>query len=464
MEEMGVAYPCQDLVPAPLTTASELDESYLDRALPLPEIIAQPRQTPMHDWHLAQNAQMAEFGGYHMPLWYPWGAKEEHLSVLTKAGLFDTSHMAVLLICGPDAFGLLQQCHTKDLRACVGPKQAPLSVGRCTYGVFLNPEGGVLDDAIIYQAAAGLYMVVVNAGMAAKVAAHLEPHTQGLDVQVLDLTDRLGKLDVQGPAAAKILWNLVRDPNRVFHGLPYFAFKGFFLPLEETPEPVLLHDGTPILLSRTGYTGEFGFEIWLPARRALQLWSEILEAGQPHGLKACGLAARDSLRGGALLPLSHQDIGSWPFIDNPWAPLALPYTPDGKKFSKDFVGRQAIERAEGREFTLPFVGFDPRKVPTHDGQARVIDWSGADIGSVLTCVSDMGIDRVRGGVASITSPDKPADFAPKGLCCGFVKVNRRLSVGEEITLSHGRRRIRVLIAQDIRPDRSARKPLDSMLN
>ena len=152
---------------------------------------------------------------------------------------------------------------------------------------------------------------------------------------ITDLTDRLGKMDIQGPAAAKILGRVLADPKTVFAGMPYFSFKGHFDPASPLADAVRLDDGTPILLSRTGYTGEFGFEIFLAPDKIQRLWERLLEAGHSYDIKPCGLAARDSLRAGAVLPLSHQDIGHWPFINHPW-PFALPFTADQTGFYQGF--------------------------------------------------------------------------------------------------------------------------------
>lgn len=122
--------------------------------------------TPLHVWHAAHGANMADFGGYEMPLWYST-AKKEHLAVLTSADIFDTSHMAVVMVAGPGAYDLLQLCFTNDLAACIGKSKKPLSSGRCVYGAYLNEKGEVIDDTIIYQLEENSYMAVVNAGMGA---------------------------------------------------------------------------------------------------------------------------------------------------------------------------------------------------------------------------------------------------------------------------------------------------------
>jgi aminomethyltransferase len=224
---------------------------------------------------------------------------------------------------------------------------------------------------------------------------------------------------------------------------------------------VKLVDGTPILLSRTGYTGEFGFEVVVQAAHVPKVWETILTAGRELGLAPCGLAARDSLRTGAVLPLAHQDIGAWPFANNPWL-TALPYAPDRTEFTKNFIGADALQQLRNGEHTYPFVGSDPRKVAVED-PAVAADLAGQQIGRVLTCTTDMGIGWHAGRIFSVTSPDRPAGFSPKGLSCGFVKVRRRLALGDGIEIRDRRRSIPVRIVDDIRPDRTARRPIKTMI-
>jgi len=405
---------------------------------------------------------MADFAGYEMPLWYPAGPKEEHLAVLTKVGVFDTCHMAVILISGSGALDLLQRCFTKDLERCIGKRNAPMSPGKCTYGAFLDDRGEVIDDSIIGQLGPDLYMAVVNAGMGGDVSSHLKQNRNGRVVEIIDLTDQVGKIDVQGMMAAPVVQKLMANPDHVFDRLPYFSFKGHFDPKSECADAVRLRDGTPILLSRTGYTGEFGFEIFVASDHTVELWQEIIEAGETSGIQPCGLAARDSLRAGAVLPLSHQDIGSWPFINHPW-PFALPYNTERTGFTKDFIGKSALEQVTSPEYTYAFAGYDVRKVPVHEGNPVVLDLAGHEIGVILTCVSDMSIGRHNNKIYSVLSPDKPEGFIPLGLSCGFIKIRRPLAPGDIVLLKNGKREIKGEIVQDIRPDRTARAPLNVML-
>ncbi len=416
-----------------------------------------PKKTVLHSWHVKNGANMALFGNYDMPLWYKTGAKAEHLAVIQAAGIFDTSHMAAVSVKGEGARELLQYCLSKDLDSCLGKGKTGLVDGRCVYGVFLNTDGTVIDDAIVYQLQPQAFMVVVNAGMGGVIAAHLVKNIREGTVLVEDLTDRVGKMDIQGPDSARILEKILKNPAAVFDRLVYFSFKGGFDYLK-TSSTVELVDGTPLLISRTGYTGEFGFELFVPIDDLVSLWSMVLEAGKDKGILACGLAARDSLRAGAVLPLSHQDIGPWPFLNNPW-PFALPYNDDNMTFSKDFIGRSALLQNSWDKHTLPFAGFDPRKIAAGE-QSYVTTESGERLGKILTCTTDMAIGRVDGEIVSIAGNK---EFQAKGLCCGFVLLDKKCEPGEKVVLTDGKRKIKVEIRADVRPDRTARSPINTML-
>lgn len=416
------------------------------------------KKTPLYDWHKAHGANIVEFGDYLMPVWYA-SARNEHLAVVSQAGLFDTSHMATLRVFGEDAYDLLQWCFTRDLDACVGKDGAPLSDGRCVYGVFLDEHGNAIDDSIVYKIKDGEFMVEVNAGMGGPVAQHLAELAKGKDVKVVDLTDKLGKIDIQGPASIRIMAKVLQTPGAVFDKFPYFSAKGHFDPASTLAGQARMLDGTPILMSRSGYTGEVGFELFVERAQTVKLWEAIMAAGEAFGLMPCGLAARDSLRAGAVLPLSHQDIGHWPYIHHPWS-FALPFTPSGDGFRKPFLGSAALEKATDAPYTLTFVGNDLRKVEAHSAKVYL---AGEEIGTVLTCVTDMAIGRHEGRIYSIATQDKPAGLAIKGLCCGFIKVGSKLEPGTVVELRDAKRAIQVVIAKDVRPDRTARKALKSFL-
>ncbi len=420
---------------------------------------AEKKKTPLFDWHKTNGGNMVEFGEYVMPLWYS-GTKAEHLSVITNAGLFDTSHMAAVMVNGPDTFDLIQLCFTRDLNACVGKKNEPIKPGRCVYGAFLDENGHSIDDGLVYKVKDDQFMVVVNACMGGVIAAHLEARKGDRDVVCTDMTDKLGKIDIQGPMCAKTMQKVIKNPEEVLRKLFYFSFKGHFDGSAKTAGQVQMLDGTPILLSRSGYTGEAGFEIFVELEHTVKIWEAIIEAGREFGLVPCGLASRDSLRTGAGLPLSHQDIGEWTYINHPW-PFALPFNEAGDDFTKTFIGADVIKNNDKAEYTLTYVGNDVRKVDAHD--AVVLDLEGNEIGTVLTCATDMAIGRHEGTIYSIASADKPEGMKIKGLCAGFIKVKSKLELGTVVVLKDNKRKLKVVIEKNVRPARTARKPLKKLL-
>jgi aminomethyltransferase len=396
---------------------------------------------------------MSTFAGYYMPLWYKSGARNEHLAVISNCGLFDTSHMSVIIIQGGTARELLQKLTAKDLNACLGKEKNPLEPFRAVYSVYLNEQGHSIDDTIIFQVSKDLFISVVNASMGEIISKHLNNYRED-NVEIIDLTDRLGKIDLQGPTSVKTLMKILKNPDKIT-SLKYFSFTGYFdNKYRGDIEEILTIKNFPIMVSRTGYTGEIGFELFVDIKFAGDLWKLLLEAGLEFGILPCGLASRDSLRVGAMLPLSHQDIGNWPFINNPWS-FALPYSDNKKGFTKDFIGAKALLENKSTDFTLPFLGFDVRKVLS-GGEAVVNDCEKNLTGRVLTCVTDSAIDRSENNVYSIISPDKPANLTIKGLSCGFIKVDKNMEKGTKVTLEYKGRTIDVEIVDHIRPNLTAR--------
>jgi aminomethyltransferase len=406
------------------------------------------KKTALNNIHRKLGGEMTDFGGWEMPLWYSAGSVKEHMAVIERSGVFDIGHMDLLRVGGKDAFGLLQLCLTRDI--------AHLSPGACAYSIILNGLGHVIDDAIVYNMGKDGYILIVNANMGPAVREHLTSAGTFGNVSVADESGKFSKIDLQGPASPKIVRKLLARGHDLFDGLRYFRFRGDYA----DPESEIAFAGSvPVLLSRTGYTGEVGFEIVMPYNRARDVWDMIIDTGGGE-TTPCGLAARDSLRTGAVLPLSHQDIGDWQFVNTPWN-FALPLDRDGR-FTKKFIGAEIygpgalpLDEANAR-YTYPFCGFDPRKVETRD--ARVL-LDGVPIGSVSTCAIDMAIGRSDGKIfsaTSVASGDKPDSFRPKGLVCGFMRVDRPLETGRRVILKDARRSIEVEIVNDIRPGRTAR--------
>lgn len=237
-------------------------------------------QTPLHAWHSAHDAKMAPFAGWDMPIQYK-GIIAEHLHTREKASLFDICHMGEFILKGPGAKDALARALTHNLET--------LKPERCRYGFLLNEFGGILDDLIVYCLGVDHYMVVVNAACRkidyAAIAACLPA---GLFLE--DVSDKTGKIDLQGPTSLAALERILPGPWRE---LPYFGLvRAEF-------------DGAPLLVSRTGYTGELGFELYVPLEKTLALWETCM--ADPD-VESAGLGARDTLRLEVGLPLYGQDI------------------------------------------------------------------------------------------------------------------------------------------------------------
>ena len=406
------------------------------------------KRSPLEEWHRQHGAKMVTFGTYEMPLWYRAGAKAEHFAVLQNAGLFDTCHMSVLKLSGQTAINLLQECFSRDLLWC--DRGVPLTPGRGVYGVFLESDGHLVDDAIIFQIDIAEYIICVNSGMGGKVTDHLRQYSK--TSTITDLTGMVAKIDLQGPASPAILAKIIINSEHLFDHFPFLTCRGHFRQDSPHAKEVLCQNGAPILLSRSGYTGELGFEIFIETSKVLSLWDSLMDVGKDFGLMPCGLASRDSLRTGAVLPLAGHDIGARPFLNNPWQ-FVLPFKGKSKTFSKEFLGSKALTEVKESLYTYPFVGFDLRKIePGPD--AGLYDENDQKIGEILTCVSDMALARIDAIVYSINSPNRPSDFTPTGLCCGFVLAEHPLANGQSFFLRDKRRKLKIEIVDDIRPART----------
>jgi aminomethyltransferase len=417
------------------------------------------KRTSLFNQHKKYGAIFGEFGGYEMPLWLKNGAKKEHFAVLLSAGIFDTSHMSTLLIKGEKSRELLQCLTAKDLNRTTGKEKKPLSNNQSVYSVYLDENGYVIDDTIIFQLDNNRYISVVNASMGEKIIQHINKFNND-NIEIIDYTDKIGKIDLQGILSVKALYNLLKEPSFICD-MKYFTFRGSFNENTSNGDKVLTKMGYPILVSRTGYTGEIGFEIFVDSKYVEDLWESLLNNTNLEVLP-CGLAARDSLRTGAMLPLSHQDIGNWPFLNNPWT-FVLPFNDDKKTFTKKFLGDDALLKNIGfGEYTYPFLGFDLRKVPSNGGSI-VLDNNGEQIGVTLTCVTEPSIDRYNDRIYCINDSQKPENLNIRGLSCGFVKVKKIMKLGDKIKLSDGKRTIDVEIVNALRPNLTARKAITNFL-
>ena len=274
------------------------------------------KETPLRDRHVALGARMVPFAGWLMPVQYS-GIMKEHRAVRGAAGLFDLGHMGQIDVSGPDALAFLQQVTTNDVS-----EQGP---GQAQYSLLPNERGGVIDDVIVYRRPSGDgYMVVVNASNSDKDLAWLQRQRRArpeLDVTIEDISDRTGMIAIQGPRAAAIVQRLTETD---------LAAVG---PFEWVAGRVA---GVPAMIARTGYTGEDGFEFYVPIERTGELWDALLEAGRGDRLVPVGLGARDTLRLEARMPLYGNELA------DDISPLEAGLGWAVKLEKGDFIGRDRI--------------------------------------------------------------------------------------------------------------------------
>lgn len=243
-------------------------------------------ETPLSAWHAAHGAKMAPFAGWNMPIQYAAGIIAEHMHTREKAGLFDICHMGEFMLQGAGAAKAIGRALTVNV--------ATLKPGRCRYGFLLNERGGIMDDLIVYRLGEESFMIVVNAGCRQGDFAAIKARVSaGAGSPLLeDISESTAKLDLQGPQSFDVLDAILPGGN--WRRLPYFGFTREFS-----------FEGAPLMVSRTGYTGELGVEIYCPAEKAPALWEVLLSDSR---VKPVGLGARDTLRLEVGLPLYGQDL------------------------------------------------------------------------------------------------------------------------------------------------------------
>ena len=312
------------------------------------------RTTPLDAVHRALGASMAEFAGYDMPMRYG-SAVDEHHAVRQAAGLFDLSHMAEIDVTGPGAAQLLDATLLSRLSA--------LDDGQAKYTMLCNEDGGIVDDLIAYRFAPEWFCIVANASNGAAVLEVLAAHADRHNATVVDRTDETALLAVQGPAAAAIVSELV-DP--AIDALRYYRCARFEV------------SGTPVVVARTGYTGEDGFELYLPASAAEAWWAEAMRIGEPAGLTPAGLAARDTLRLEAGMPLYGHELG----LDTTPFDVQSGRLVDFDK--ADFIGRTALLAAKEAP-TRRLVGVEVEgRRPAREGYVVLDAASGNPIGQLTS--------------------------------------------------------------------------------
>jgi aminomethyltransferase len=293
------------------------------------------KRTPFHDIHVALGAKMVPFAGFEMPVQYPTGITAEHNAVRQKCGLFDVSHMGEFRITGPQAIDFVTAVTTNDVAA--------LAVGQVHYSGILNERGTFEDDCLVYRFADHV-MMVVNASNKDKDFAHISKQAPRFDVKLEDISDSIALLALQGPEAQKILQPLT---DADLESIGYYHFT--------TGTVAGVKD---IIVSRTGYTGEDGFELYFDAAHAVTIWNALMKSGQ---VTPTGLGCRDSLRLEMGMALYGNDI------DDTVTPLEANLGWIVKMKKGDFTGRAVLEKQKAEGVKKKLVGFTiaDRAFPRH---------------------------------------------------------------------------------------------------
>ena len=289
-------------------------------------IVSDLRRTPLYEAHVALGAKMVPFAGFEMPVQYPTGITREHQAVRAAAGMFDVSHMGEFMIEGPGSLAFVSHVTSND--------PAQLALGQVQYSVFCLPDGGIVDDLLVYRMGEERFRLVVNGANIDKDWAHVRGLAGDFDVQLTNESDDIGLIALQGPAAEAILQPLVD-----------LAPIGFYWFAEGHVEAV------PGVISRTGYTGEAGFELYLPPDATRTVWDRLLEVGQAHGLVPAGLGCRDSLR----LEMGYALYGN--DIDEGTSPLEAGLSWLVKLEKDSFVGQEALLAQKEAGLTRRLKGF-----------------------------------------------------------------------------------------------------------
>lgn len=272
------------------------------------------KKTPLYETHVKLGGKIVEFGGWLLPVQYPTGIPAEHMAVRTKCGLFDVSHMGEIVLTGPDSLGVLNHMMTNDF--------TDMKIGQARYSPMCNEAGGTVDDLIVYKRGESDYFIVVNAANKDKDYRWMCNHKFG-DVELVDASDEYAQLALQGPLAEDILSKVVPGESDI----PTANYSAEF------DREI---QGMPCIISRTGYTGEDGFEIYCRASDAVRMWDLLMEAGKDEGLIPCGLGARDTLRLEAAMPLYGHEMND--SISPKEAGLGIFVKMD----KPDFIGKAAI--------------------------------------------------------------------------------------------------------------------------
>ncbi|MGE6258995.1 glycine cleavage system aminomethyltransferase GcvT [Heyndrickxia sporothermodurans] len=313
------------------------------------------KRTPLFEVYKEYGGKTIDFGGWELPVQFS-SIKEEHEAVRTKAGLFDVSHMGEITVKGKDSTDYLQKMMTNDI--------SKVKPGGAQYTAMCYQNGGTVDDLLVYKHSEDDYLLVVNASNIDKDFNWLKVHVSG-DVIIENISNNIGQLAIQGPSAELILQKLVEDKS--LSDIKFFKF-----------DANVSIKGVNALVSRTGYTGEDGFEVYCNAEDTPFLWKEILEAGGDEGILPCGLGARDTLRFEATLPLYGQELSA----DISPLEAGIGFAVKTAK-EQDFFGKNVLKEQKEEGLTRKLVGIEmiDRGIPRHGYKIYLGD---EEIGFVTT--------------------------------------------------------------------------------
>lgn len=317
--------------------------------------MAQLKRTPLFEVYKENGGKCIDFGGWELPVQFS-SIKEEHEAVRTKAGLFDVSHMGEVEVKGSGSLDYLQKMMTNDI--------SRIKDGGAQYTAMCYEDGGTVDDLLVYKIEDNHYLLVVNAANIEKDYQWLQDHIDE-NVELKNLSEEYAQLAIQGPLAEQILQKLAKETT--LSDIGFFKFQN---------EVEL--NGIKALVSRTGYTGEDGFEIYCPSESASKLWMDILEAGQPEGILPCGLGARDTLRFEANLALYGQELSA--DITPIEAGIGFAVKVDKEA---DFYGKETLKKHKTEGAPRKLVGIEmlERGIPRHGYKVFLDD---EEIGEVTT--------------------------------------------------------------------------------
>jgi len=337
------------------------------------------KKTPLYNNHVSLGAKLVPFAGYEMPVQYSSGITSEHVAVRNEAGLFDVSHMGEFFVKGPDACRFLQFLTTNDV--------STLTVGQCQYSLLCQDDGGIIDDLLIYRKSQE-YMLVVNAARKQIDWEWLQRFAGDFEVELTDKSDKTGLLALQGPKSQEIIDSMT-DLN--LDDISYYHFSEGEIA------------GVNAIISRTGYTGEDGFEFYVDAGSTAMLWERLLDIGTPFGLKPAGLGSRDSLRLEVGFALYGNDL------DAVHTPLESGLNWLVKWEKGDFVGRDALTRQKEEGLPEKLIAFvlDQKGFPR---PGYPITCDGREIGKITsgTVSPSLGIGIAMGyipGTMSVSDSD-----------------------------------------------------------